>query len=707
MNRNLLLLVALIGCGDKEPPTQDSSPVDADGDGFLSDVDCDDERANVNPDAEEICDEVDQDCDELVDEGVADVWYRDADADGFGDPNDAVEACSVPPDGYVSTSDDCDDTSADARPGGEETCDTLDNDCDALVDEGVTDAGFLDADGDGYGDDNQPTESCGYPQGVAEQGGDCDDTTESIRPGAPEECNDLDDDCDAAVDEGRADYYPDDDGDGFGRSDGAIEACSRPQGHVLDDTDCDDTSSTVYPGANTREVPFDGVDADCDGNDFCDDLNCDARPDLVFQSYVGNSGDRTPDSLVYLNGASGFGSALSLPTHGVLRSVSSDLNQDGYPDLVFPGYYDGDYYTTLSIYWGSANGPDSSDVTELPCVGARDARVEDFDQDGWPDIVVAQYYNGGSYDINSYVYWGSANGYSEADRTDLPTKGALALDVGDLNQDGYPDVVFAGYRSQSSDRTSESYVYWGSASGLSSGDRTGLAHPRRMTNVLIEDMDGDGWQDLVLVAEYDGRYTTNSMIVWGSSRGYAVSRVQTVQSVGGWDAAAADLNADGVMDLAFASYRNDAGYTGAYNYVYDGPSYGSSARTPLDTAAAREVTAADMNNDGWLDLVYSSYYNGSTYGVDSFVYWGSSAGFTNTDRTDLPTVGALGHRVGDVNSDGWLDIVFNSYRGASSSANYSQNSLVYWGGSSGFQTSNVTELPTTGPWGSPLIVGAD
>jgi hypothetical protein len=61
-------------------------------------------------------------------------WYRDADGDGRGDPNDTVVACSAPP-GYVGPADDCDDTDPEIHPFADEVCDGVDNDCNGLVDE--------------------------------------------------------------------------------------------------------------------------------------------------------------------------------------------------------------------------------------------------------------------------------------------------------------------------------------------------------------------------------------------------------------------------------------------------------------------------------------------------------------------------------------------------------------------------------------------
>ena len=107
---------------------------DCDGDGFFWDVDCDDRDPEVHPGATEVCDHVDNDCDGYVNEGVGQLWYRDADDDGYGDPHDKASSCWEPL-GYVPTGTDCDDGDPDVNPGAEELCDGVDNDCDDRVDE--------------------------------------------------------------------------------------------------------------------------------------------------------------------------------------------------------------------------------------------------------------------------------------------------------------------------------------------------------------------------------------------------------------------------------------------------------------------------------------------------------------------------------------------------------------------------------------------
>lgn len=179
--------------------------VDQDGDGFLSDVDCNDADSAVNPDAIEICDGQDNDCDGDVDMEDPDVegystWFVDVDGDGYGSLDQTADACEQP-ENTSDNADDCDDRDDDIHPEAREDCDGVDNDCDELVDEADPDVigedeYFLDADEDGFGD-GDPVISCDPVEGYSTENGDCDDGDATAFPGAEELCGDgIDSDCD-------------------------------------------------------------------------------------------------------------------------------------------------------------------------------------------------------------------------------------------------------------------------------------------------------------------------------------------------------------------------------------------------------------------------------------------------------------------------------------------------------------------------------
>ena len=88
--------------------------------------DCDDSSADVYPAAPELCDGLDNDCNGAIDDDLGDIWYQDADFDGFGNPDVFVNGCS-PGIGYTDNALDCDDSSFMVHPDMAEMCDNIDN----------------------------------------------------------------------------------------------------------------------------------------------------------------------------------------------------------------------------------------------------------------------------------------------------------------------------------------------------------------------------------------------------------------------------------------------------------------------------------------------------------------------------------------------------------------------------------------------------
>ena len=171
---------------------------DADGDGVSAEVDCDDENAAINLDAVEMCDSVDNNCDGIIDTDAADMetWYADTDGDGYG-YGAPILACDAPADALADDSD-CDDENPAVNPAAVEVCDTLDNNCDGVIDTDATDMAtwYGDTDGDGYGDATAYTVACDAPANTIADATDCDDTDGTVFPGAVEPCGGSDLDCD-------------------------------------------------------------------------------------------------------------------------------------------------------------------------------------------------------------------------------------------------------------------------------------------------------------------------------------------------------------------------------------------------------------------------------------------------------------------------------------------------------------------------------
>ncbi len=211
---------------------------------------------------------------EDVFELALDLFYDDNDQDGFYN--------------YI----DCDDNNALAFPGGVESCDDIDNDCNGMIDDGLPlNTYYADADSDGFGTSDNIVEICSDnpPIGFVVNALDCDDASSSVYQDAPELCDGIDNDCNGDIDDNIPyyDYFLDTDNDGYGDPESMINTCESvaPSGYVTNPDDCDDTLNFV--NADAPEI-CDNIDNDCNGEiddnipyyDFYMDMDQDGFGDI-------------------------------------------------------------------------------------------------------------------------------------------------------------------------------------------------------------------------------------------------------------------------------------------------------------------------------------------------------------------------------------------------------------------------------------------
>lgn len=443
------------------------------------------------------------------------------------------------------------------------------------------------------------------------------------------------------------------------------------------------------------------------------DLNNDGYIDLVFA----NSHPHVErlDAAIYWGNGKDFDDSRKTPVanEGAQRTVAADLDDDGQMDAVFPSYTNGTWSKMDSaVYYGGggdarAEGagasawsmPPFERKVTLPTEAAQAAAVGDLNRDGYPDLVFAQsagfweYRGGDALASPSRVFWGSADGYQRENFLDLEAAGAAAVAIADLNGDGWPEVILAN-RERDGKFNIGSYIYWGAATSFSSERRTEL--PTNQGNgVAVSDVNGDGAPD-VLFANGQGPV---SYIYLNDVGSFSAERRLELPTSDARDCAAADLNGDGAADVFFTNHQT-AGNFATHSYLYWGDQSGgfsADRRQSFETLGAWGLSLADLNGDARPEIVVSNYREGVLHDVPSYIYWNDQGKFSDTLRTSLFTRGAVGNTVADFDGDGKVDVLFNNTVGRSRGG--LGPLYVYWGDANGqYRTQRRAELPSVEPY---------
>lgn len=215
--------------------------------------------------------------------------------------------------------------------------------------------------------------------------------------------------------------------------------------------------------------------------------------------------------------------------------------------------------------------------------------------------------------------------------------------------------------------------------------------------LLSADFNADGWLDL-FVSQITGTYC---YILWGGPEGFSTSRMTRLATDGVASANAADLDGDGYIDLVLGGHMSKGKKNIYESYVtiyWGGPEgFQEHRKTQLPVNCANSTTIGDFNRDGILDIYATSYNNGRCRDIVSYIYYGEKGGIYSINNHKLLfNHSGCGCVAGDFNGDGYTDLAVACHKGY---GNHNSESFVFWGGPDGLNDERKTILPTVGPHG--------
>ena len=458
------------------------------------------------------------------------------------------------------------------------------------------------------------------------------------------------------------------------------------------------------------------------------DINGDGIDDIIIGAYGADpNGSRSGSTYIVYGKVNGFNANIDLGNldasdgfridgenandySGYSVSSAGDVNGDGYDDIIIGAYVadpnglnsgssyivfgkEGDFNATINLSdIATGNGRDGFRLDGANAgdwSGGSVSSAGDINGDGYDDIIIGAYgadpngLNSGS----SYIVFGKESGFNRAiELSELDGRDGFRLDgesivdisgfsvssAGDINGDGYDDIIIGAYQADPNGYFSgSSYIVFGKASGFNRA-------------IELSELDGrDGFR-------LDGESTYDYS-------GYSVS-------------SAGDINGDGYDDIIIGAYGADPnGYSSGSSYIVFGKESGFSRTIELSELDGRDgfrldganagdrsgrsvSSAGDFNGDGYDDLIIGAYRadsNGSKSG-SSYIVFGKESGFSRTielseldgsDGVRLDGVSAnnqSGRSVssaGDVNNDGYDDIIIGAYQ----AGGYAGHSYVIYG----------------------------
>lgn len=413
-------------------------------------------------------------------------------------------------------------------------------------------------------------------------------------------------------------------------------------------------------------------------------------------------------------------------------STAGDVNGDGYSDVIVGAYlFDNGQQDegVAYIFQGSGQAINTFPSTtiegnqmEAHC-GESVSAAGDVNGDGYGDVLIGAkwFENGQNNEGAVFVHYGSKTGLVPTPGATIESNqaegwlGSAVASAGDVNGDGYSDIIIGCYTyDHGQNDEGQVFIYHGSASSIGPDTKSvsGSNKSGALSGASVStagDINGDGLDDIIVGAPYfDGGLVDEGAIfisygdeITGTNSAIKTEINFSQAKFGGSVSSAGDVDGDGYDDVIVGAVGAVNGVNVGAAYFFPGGAQGlGSISITLYKGnqgfGAAVSDAGDINNDGFDDIIVGApnYDAPGAPGAGAvFIYTGSTSGLNNNQPTYV-TSGSTGAHLGnsldnagDVNGDGYSDIIAGASTFSAGQSN--EGAIFIWHGTGAGITNNA------------------